>query len=120
MKFNENEPLYLQIIEEFKKNIISCTYPLGSKVESVRNLALEYGVNPNTVQRALAELERMGLVETDRTNGRNICRDAELIKKLKIEEAVMIVDKFIADMQALGFDNNAIIGIVEKTTKNKD
>ena len=69
-KFNDNAPIYLQIVNTLKRNIASGAYPPGSRLPSVRDLALEAGVNPNTMQRALSELERSGLVNSQRTAGR--------------------------------------------------
>ena len=115
MNFDPNIPIYLQIMDEFKKNIVSNAFTLGSKVKSVRDLAIEYGVNPNTVQRALSELEREGLLRSERTSGRYICEDEELVKKLKIEQATFIVDKFINDMKSLGFQKQMIVDVVSKT-----
>ena len=71
-KFEGNSPIYLQIIERLETAIAAGTYPPGSKMPSVRDLALEAGVNPNTVQRAFAELEREGLVLTQPTAGRTV------------------------------------------------
>ncbi|MDQ0359735.1 GntR family transcriptional regulator [Breznakia pachnodae] len=120
MNFDPNIPIYLQIMDEFKKNIVSNTFALGSKVKSVRDLAIEYGVNPNTVQRALSELEREGLLRSERTSGRYICEDEELIKKLKIEQATSIVDKFISDMKSLGFHKKMIVEVVGKTLEKDE
>ena len=74
-KFNDNAPIYLQIVNTLKRNIASGAYPPGSRLPSVRDLALEAGVNPNTMQRALSELERSGLVNSQRTAGRFITED---------------------------------------------
>ncbi|MDF9824723.1 GntR family transcriptional regulator [Breznakia sp. PF5-3] len=120
MNFDPNIPIYLQIMDEFKKNIVSNNFTLGSKVKSVRDLAIEYGVNPNTVQRALSELEREGLLRSERTSGRYISDDEELIKKLKVEQATAIVDRFISDMRALGFTNKMIMETIEKSIQKDE
>ena len=83
-KFNDGAPIYLQIVNTLKRNIASGAYPPGSRLPSVRDLALEAGVNPNTMQRALSELERSGLVNSQRTAGRFITEDASALLDLRI------------------------------------
>lgn len=112
MNFDPNIPIYIQIMDEFKKNIVAGTFELGSKVKSVRDLAVMYAVNPNTVQRALSELEREGLVHSERTVGRFICTDEELVKVLRVKQATSIVEKFISDIKALGFSDDMIMDTV--------
>lgn len=120
MNFDPNTPIYLQIMDEFKKNIVSNTFALGSKVKSVRDLAVEYGVNPNTVQRALSELEREGLLRSERTSGRYISENEELVKQLKIEQATMVVERFVKDMQGLGFTNPMISEVIQKSIEKDE
>ena len=83
MNFDSKMPIYLQIMDEIKRWIVTDVYQPSQKIPSVRKLAVEFGVNPNTVQRALSELERSGLVASERTSGRFICNDTEMIRKLK-------------------------------------
>ena len=82
MEFDNNRPIYIQLLEDFKLKISSGEWKSGDKMETVRNLAQTYGVNPNTVQRALQELEREGLAKSNRTSGRFITDDEELIEKI--------------------------------------
>ena len=82
MKFDNDRPIYLQILEDFKLKISSGQWEASEKIDSVRNLAKDYEVNPNTVQRALAELEREGLCKSQRTSGRFVTDDLDLIKSL--------------------------------------
>lgn len=82
MEFDNNRPIYLQLLEDFKLRISSGEWKSGDKMETVRNLATIYGVNPNTVQRALQELEREGLAKSNRTSGRFITDDEELIEEI--------------------------------------
>ena len=77
MNFDSKMPIYLQIMDEIKRWIVTDVYQPSQKIPSVRELAVEFGVNPNTVQRALSELERSGLVASERTSGRFICNDTE-------------------------------------------
>ena len=82
MEFDNNRPIYLQLLEDFKLKISSGQWKSGEKMDTVRNLAKIYGVNPNTVQRALQELEREGLAKSNRTSGRFITDDEEKINEL--------------------------------------
>lgn len=112
MKFDPNIPIYLQIMDDFKKGIISGLYPPASKVDSVRELAVTYGVNPNTVQRALAELERTGMVRSERTSGRFITDDETLIKTLRQEVALAQVKHFLHECDAMGLGQQEIKDIL--------
>lgn len=82
MEFDNNRPIYLQLLEDFKLKISSGVWKSGDKMDTVRNLAKIYGVNPNTVQRALQELEREGLAKSNRTSGRFITDDTDLIDEI--------------------------------------
>ena len=82
MEFDNNRPIYLQLLEDFKLKISSGQWKSGEKMDTVRNLAKIYEVNPNTVQRALQELEREGLAKSNRTSGRFITDDEELIEEI--------------------------------------
>ena len=85
-ELNSTEPIYTQIINRLQMDIVSGNYQPGEKLPSVREIAAEASVNPNTMQKAFAELERIGLVYTQRTNGRFITEDKDLIlaqKKIK-------------------------------------
>lgn len=82
MEFDNNRPIYLQLLEDFKLKISSGEWKSGEKMDTVRNLAKIYEVNPNTVQRALQELEREGLAKSNRTSGRFITDDTDLIDEI--------------------------------------
>lgn len=113
MPFEANLPIYLQIMDDFKKQIILGNYKPSDKVSSVRDLALLYGVNPNTVQRALSELERIMLLRSERTSGRYITDDLKLIDELKNEFIKDRVNKFIDELMELNFTDAEIIEHVE-------
>ncbi|MFV0382069.1 MAG: GntR family transcriptional regulator [Breznakia sp.] len=119
MNFDANLPIYVQIMNDFKNNIVSNNFVLGSKVKSVRELAIDYGVNPNTVQRALSELEREGLLYSERTVGRYVTQDEALVKELKVKEAGFIVATFIDNMQNLGMDEDTLLSLLKKGLKKK-
>ena len=102
--FDNNIPIYIQLVDGLKISIISGKIKSGERLPSVRDLALQIKVNPNTVQRALAELENLGLIYTERTNGKFVTEDKELINKLRREYASNLVNKFITNMKELGIE----------------
>lgn len=112
-KFESDRPIYVQLVEQMKMRIIAGTYPPGSKLESVRDLAAQAGVNPNTMQKAMAELERDGLVFTQRTAGRFITEDTDMIQQMKKLFALKEIQEFLQKMQRLGLSKEEIITILE-------
>ena len=114
--FNDNAPIYLQIVSTLKGNIASGAYPSGSRLPSVRDLAMEAGVNPNTMQRALAELERSGLVNSQRTAGRFITQDAEALTRLRRSMSEQIISELFARLRALGMSDAQILEAVRQRT----
>ena len=113
-QFTNDKPIYLQLIDYFKAQIISGELPEGSRLDSVRDLAVKAQVNPNTMQKALSELERMGLVRTERTSGRFITDDKEKIKSMKEELAKTEIEEFLDKMKSLGFDKDEVIKIINE------
>lgn len=111
-QFTNDKPIYLQLIDYFKAQIISGELAEGSRLDSVRDLAVKAQVNPNTMQKALSELERMGLVRTERTSGRFITDDKEKIVSMKKELAQAEITAFLERMKALGFDKEEVIKII--------
>ena len=109
IEFDNFRPIYVQIIEQLKIAIASGKYQCGEKLPVVRNLANDFQVNPNTVQRAFMELENEKLVYTDRTNGRYVTNDKKIIEKLKLELAKEKIDEFLNHMHNLGINNKEII-----------
>ena len=101
--FDSNRPIYLQIIEIIKNNIISGIYNPGDKIPSVREFAATFKVNPNTIVKSLYFLEIEGLIYTDRTNGKFITNDLSLIKKNKEIVAKEKINTFFNDMENLGY-----------------
>lgn len=102
-ELDADRPIYAQLVERIQMQIVSGQYPPGGKLPSVRDLAAVASVNPNTMQKALAELERSGLLVTQRTNGRTVTEDAERIQEIRSDMAQAQVDDFFAGMKALGF-----------------
>ena len=113
-EFDNNIPIYIQLVEKLKEYIISGKLKFGERLPSVRDLALQTKVNPNTMQRALGELEASGLIYTERTNGKFVTNDKQLIEKYKIEYAVGLVNRYFQDMESLGISKaEAINYLVE-------
>ena len=111
---DKNRPIYLQLVEELQSRIVSGAYPPGAKIDSVRDLAAEAAVNPNTMQKAFAELERSGLIVTQRTSGRTVTEDTELIRNTREQLAVGHVRNFINNMQELGYQSEEIRNLFDK------
>ncbi|MCL2220934.1 MAG: GntR family transcriptional regulator [Oscillospiraceae bacterium] len=102
-QFSPDRPIYLQLQEQIKLMIVSGRHPPGGKMPAVRDLAENAAVNPNTVQRALTELEREGLLHSQRTSGRYVTEDKTVIEKTKSELASEIVEAFLKKMEAIGY-----------------
>lgn len=101
--FDSDRPIYAQLLERMQMQIVSGQYQPGGKLPSVRELATIANVNPNTMQKAFTELERSGLISTQRTNGRYVTEDTTLIKEVQQELALSHITQFILRMKELGF-----------------
>ena len=101
-QFTADRPIYSQLVEYLCVFIINGRYQAGGRLPSVRDLAAEAKVNPNTMQRALAELENSGLVYADRTSGRFVTEDTEMIRSTKQQLALKRIEQFFAEMESLG------------------
>ena len=108
--FKDGAPIYAQIIDVMTMRIASSEYEPGDKLPSVRDLAMDAGVNPNTMQRALAELERRGLVFSERTSGRFITRDEAVLKALHADLAVKYFDELEEKLRMIGMSDAEIRG----------
>lgn len=113
-EFKNDRPIYSQILEHIQLNILSGYYKSGEKLPSVRELAAEAAVNPNTMQKALIELERVGLVHAERTTGRYITDDKELILSIKNDTAKEYMNEFVMKMKKIGFTDKEIFDIINK------
>lgn len=113
-EFDNSIPIYIQLVEQLKIYIISGSIHPGSRLPSVRELALETKVNPNTMQKALAELEDLKLIYTERTNGKYVTENQELIKELKLEYATNLSKEYLAKMKEIGFTESDVIEHLKK------
>lgn len=112
-EFDNNLPIYVQLVEQIKLTIISGKIKCGERLPSVRDLALKNQVNPNTMQKALGELESLGLIYTERTNGKFVTNNQELIDRLKKEYAKGIADNFFSMMENIGINPDEAIAYLK-------
>ena len=113
-EFKDDRPIYLQLIEQIQLRIISGLYKAGGRLPSVRDMASEASVNPNTMQKALSELEKTGIVHSQRTSGRFITDDIRKIEKLKKYLATEQSEKFLRSMESIGFNKEESIIILKE------
>ncbi len=118
-QLRDDRPFYQQLMEILTEQIASGRLEAGSKVPPVRELAAEAGVNPNTMQRALAELEREGLLYTNRTSGRYVTEDSEMIRKVREMIAEDRINEFLTGMGQLGFKGAEILELLERKIKEE-
>ena len=118
-KLDADRPIFIQLVEILKTDILCGKYRPGDKLSTVRDLAQEAAVNPNTMQRALAELERLGLVYTERTSGRYVTHDEKLIQQLKKEQAGVLINDFLKRMRNIGYADDAILESIQETLANQ-
>ncbi len=111
--FTNDTPIYLQIIEYLKTEIIRGEYMPGEKLLSVREFSLKFQVNPNTIQKALFELENMGLIITERTNGKFVTTDKKLIDNLKKQTIKKMVSDVYISFEKIGVSKEELIEILK-------
>lgn len=112
--FNNERPIYVQLIDKIREAIVCQFYPSGSRIPSVREFSRLAQVNPNTVQKALSELEKESLIITDRTNGKFVTNDKRNIEKTKEYLAKCKVKSYIYDMQKIGISLEESINYLQE------
>ena len=115
-EFDDKAPIYLQIVDLIKMDIVTGKLKLKNKLPSVREMASNLNVNPNTLQRSYQELERLGIVYTQRGTGTFVVEKKSMVDDLKKDMAKEVIDSFILRMKSLGFSSNEIIKFVSKET----
>ncbi len=113
-EFDDVRPIYKQLVEKLKLEIVLGNFKSGEKLPSVRELSSMILVNPNTIQRSLSELEQDGLIYTKRTSGKFVTEDENIIHQVKKELATKKIDNFINDMNTLGLNKNEVIKLLEE------
>lgn len=119
--FQNDRPIYAQLMEQIKRRIISGVYAPGEKMPSVRDLAAEASVNPNTMQKAFAQLEQEGLLYTQRTSGRYVTEDEGRILQMKEDLAKELTESYFIAMEQLGYSRIQAVKLIaaaEKEGKN--
>ena len=118
--FNNTIPIYIQVIDDIKRKIALGVYQPNDRIESVRDLAVLQGVNPNTIQRALSELEREGLLKAERTIGRFICGNPELIASCRKKIAEDAVSRFLHELTSIGLTVEDGIELLKERMTNDE
>lgn len=113
-EFENGRPIYAQLLELIEQKIVAGEYAPGSKMPSVRDLAAEAAVNPNTMQRAMVELENKGLIITNRTSGRTVTEDTQVLAEIKKQKANILTTEYVTKMTEIGFSQREIIELIEK------
>jgi len=119
-ELDADRPIYAQLVERIQMQIVSGYYQPGGKLPSVRELAAVAAVNPNTMQKAFAELERNGLIITQRTNGRTVTEDAELIRNLKASLAEEHVDNYFTKMKEIGYLRREAVELLQNKCEGEE
>ena len=119
-QFSNDAPIYTQLIEQIKVGIVVGAFPPGERLPSVRDLAMAAGVNPNTMQRALSELERDGLVYSQRTAGRFVTEDRTLIDEARRTLAEDHIQSFLTAMERLGFEREEALTLLRQEAEKED
>ena len=120
MKFNESSPIYLQIIEKIKADIVAGKLKGGDKLPSVREISESFKVNPNTVQRVYMELEREGVAYPQRGIGTFITEGDELMERLKTTQAQKYTKRYVGEMQELGMEKDEVLENVKKVLEDNE
>ena len=114
MEYNNNLPIYLQVINQIKKDIIQGKLPMGAKLPSTRELAVQYQINPNTAVRVYKEMEQLSMCYTKRGLGTFVTEDMEVVKKMKEAMAEELLESFVKEMSDLGFSKEELIAVISK------
>ncbi|MFQ7470452.1 GntR family transcriptional regulator [Amedibacillus dolichus] len=120
MNFQNERPIYLQIVEQMEMEIMSGHYPKGSKLPTVRELAMQYKVNPNTMQKAFVELEQRGLVFAKRTSGRYVSENESVIENVKQQAAKAKTQEYIRYVRQLGLEEEDILRLFKECGKGEN
>ena len=113
-ELDSKRSIYGQIVDVILRRIVTGVYPPGSKLDSVRDLAQEAGVNPNTMQRALTELERTGIINTQRTSGKFVTEDGSMIEEIRTKLAEEVIERMVREMKELGFEKDEILELIKE------
>ncbi|MGE8206131.1 GntR family transcriptional regulator [Heyndrickxia sp. NPDC080065] len=119
-EFLASKPIYMQIAERVYQQIVRGELKAGDKLPSVREMAIQSGVNPNTIQRTYGEMERVGIVETKRGQGTFVTENQEILTQLKVRMQIEIIQLFVKSMKDLGFSNTEILAGLEEFLRREN
>lgn len=114
MRIDDSRPVWVQLVDDFRLRVVTGQWAAGTRIPSVRELAAASGVNPNTVQRALAELDRQGLTVTERTAGRFVTADAAVLASARTELATVAADAYVDAVARLGLSRNEALDLARQ------
>lgn len=116
--FDNKTPIYMQLVDKIRLNIVSGKLKKGERLLSVRELALEFKVNPNTMQKALVELEQEGLIYTQRTSGKFVTENEDVIRDAKCTLAMNKAKTFMQDMESIGINKSEVLLYLQEVEEN--
>jgi DNA-binding transcriptional regulator YhcF (GntR family) len=116
--FDNKTPIYMQLVDKIRLNIVSGKLKRGERLLSVRELALEFKVNPNTMQKALVELEQEGLIYTQRTSGKFVTENEDVIRDAKCTLAMNKAKTFMQDMESIGINKSEVLLYLQEVEEN--
>lgn len=123
IRFNNRDPIYLQVIDHFRKQIVSDQLSLDAELPSRREIARQLGINPNTVQRAFSEMEEMGWIYTEPNRPSNVTKNPEIVADIKRQFVEQAVKEFVSSIQTIDITYEEVTDLlfqeIEKQTKNK-
>jgi len=119
-ELQSSRPIWLQLTEQLSRRIVTGVYPPGTRFPTVRELATEAGVNPNTMQRAIAQLESAGLVTTNRTAGRTVTEDTAVLDAMRQQLAKELRTRYFSEMEALGYSRAEAAAMVAAEKEEKE
>lgn len=111
-EFQASKPIYMQIVDKINQQIVRNELKPGDKLPSVREMAVQSGVNPNTIQRTYTELERMAIVETKRGQGTFVVENEKVIQELKLQLQIDMISTFVNNMRELGFSEKEMVASI--------
>lgn len=118
-QFMSDRPIYVQVSDQIVSGILTGTYKMGERLPSVREFAIIAAVNPNTIQRALSELESVGLIETQRNTGKFVTQEGSVIEMARKRRGEILAEEFLKSMAALGYTGEQTIGLLAEASKKE-
>ena len=119
-EYDTSRPIYLQLMDHIRLRIVTGQWRAGERIAGVRELALECGVNPNTMQRALSELERSGLLYSERTSGRFVTSSEQKIETVRREMAQGLIQTFVSSMEGMGYQGEQILVLLNRELQSRN